>query len=64
MNINQTLGNLGDGRVVETKSGETIFKLDSCPKNPIVKPQELGLTWYEGDKLRVEDALDNSFAIK
>lgn len=45
--------NLGDGRVIETESGEVIFKLDSYEKNPIVKPQDIGLTWTENDKVKI-----------
>lgn len=45
--------NLGDGRVIETESGEAIFKLDSYEKNPIVKPQDIGLTWTENDKVKI-----------
>jgi len=45
--------NLGDGKVIEIESGETIFRLDSHEKNPIVKPQEIGLTWKENGKLRI-----------
>ena len=45
--------NLGDGKVIEIESGETIFRLDSNEKNPIVKPQEIGLTWKENGKLRI-----------
>lgn len=45
--------NLGDGRVIETESGEAIFKLDSYEKNPIVKPQDIGLMWTENDKVKI-----------
>lgn len=38
---------LGDGRVLPLDAGEIVFKLDSYKNNPIVKPQDLGLTWYE-----------------
>ncbi|NQS98203.1 MAG: hypothetical protein HQ591_07105 [candidate division Zixibacteria bacterium] len=29
------------------------FKLDSFENNPIVKPQDLGLTWHEDDELKI-----------
>ena len=38
---------LGDGKVIRLASGETVFKLDSYEKNPVVKPQDMGLTWNE-----------------
>jgi len=44
---------LGDGTVVLLDSGETVFKLDSFEDNPIVKPQDLGLTWHEKGELKV-----------
>jgi predicted GH43/DUF377 family glycosyl hydrolase len=43
---------LGDGKVVQIESGETIFKLDSYEKNPVVKPQDIGLTWHEDGELK------------
>lgn len=35
---------LGEGKIVRIESGETIFKLDSYEKNPIVSPQDPELT--------------------
>lgn len=43
----------GDGKVVEIETGETIFKLDSHEKNPIVTPREIGLTWDENGESNV-----------
>ncbi|MFV1976416.1 MAG: hypothetical protein ACC651_11760, partial [Candidatus Scalindua sp.] len=43
---------LGDGEVIRMDSGETIFKLDSYAHNPIIKPQDLGLTWHEDNVLK------------
>ena len=45
--------NLGDGKIMEIESGETIFGLDSHEKNPIVKPQDIGLTWKENGELKI-----------
>jgi predicted GH43/DUF377 family glycosyl hydrolase len=45
--------NLGDGKALELESGETVFKLDSCERNPIVRPQDLGLTWRENGELKI-----------
>jgi predicted GH43/DUF377 family glycosyl hydrolase len=42
---------LGDGEVIKLASGELIFKLASYPENPIVKPEEIGLTWEEEDRI-------------
>ena len=47
-----TMEKLGDGRVIQIESGETIFKLDSYEKNPVVRPQDIGLTWYENGELK------------
>jgi len=44
---------IGDGTVVLLDSGETVFKLDSFQNNPIVKPQDLGLTWHEKGELKI-----------
>jgi len=44
---------LGDGKVIEIESGETIFKLDSYEKNPIIKPQDIGLTWEENGESKI-----------
>ena len=43
---------LGDGVVLRTESGETIFKLDSYENNPIVRPQDIGLTWDDSGEAR------------
>jgi len=45
--------NFGDGKVIEIESGETIFILDSYEKNPIVTPQDVGLTWKENGELKI-----------
>jgi len=47
-----TMEKLGDGRVIQIESGETIFKLDSYEENPVVRPQDIGLTWYENGELK------------
>ena len=50
--LDPTVNKLGAGEITQTESGETIFKLDSFDNNPIVKPQDLGLTWYENGELK------------
>ena len=49
----RTLETLGDGELIATGSGKTIFRLASCEKNPVVKPQDIGLTWKEVGKTRI-----------
>jgi len=48
--FDQLVERLGDGEVVKTESGASIFKLDSYEGNPIVKPEDMGLTWCEDGK--------------
>ena len=51
--LDHTLNKLGTGEVIQIESGETIFKLDSFENNPIVKPQDLRLTWYQNGALKI-----------
>ena len=51
--LDRTVKELGDGKVVQIESGENIFKLDSYERNPIVKPKDIGLTWYENGELKI-----------
>ena len=51
--LNSTIKELGDGKVIQMASGDYIFKLDSYPENPIIRPQDIGLTWYEKDQLKI-----------
>ncbi len=51
--MDRTVQELSDGVVVSLDSGERAFKLDSCENNPIIKPQDLGLTWYENGELKI-----------
>lgn len=44
---------LGDGKVIQIASGETVFKLDSYEKNPVVKPQDITLTWNKDGKSKI-----------
>jgi len=50
--LDQLVKRLGNGEVARTESGEKIFKMDSYEGNPIIKPQDIGLTWYEDGKLQ------------
>lgn len=51
--LDYSIKEFGDGTVVSLDSGEVIFKLDSFKNNPIVKPQDVGLTWYENSELKM-----------
>ena len=46
--LDRTAEDLGEGSLLRLgPRGETLFRLDSYPGNPIVMPQDLGLTWDE-----------------
>ncbi len=51
--LDRRIPELGDGTIVRLKSGESLFKFDSCPDNPIVKPQDIGLTWQEDGEIKI-----------
>jgi len=53
MVLNSFITKLGEGTVVSLDSGEVAFKLSSFENNPIVKPQDLGLTWHENGELKI-----------
>lgn len=61
--LDKVVKELGEGEIVQTKSGEKIFKLDSYEGNPIIKPQEIGLTWYEDEKLQTGAVFNGGAAI-
>ena len=43
---------LGDGEVVRTATGKKIFKMSPFEGNPVVKPQDIGLSWHKDGKLQ------------
>jgi len=51
--LDNTIPKLGNGKIIHLDSGEDIFKLDSSENNPIVSPQDLGLTWHENGDLKI-----------
>ena len=51
--LDRSVQELSDGTAVLLDSGETVFKLASFENNPIVKPQNLGLTWHEKGELKI-----------
>lgn len=50
--LDRSVQELGDGETLLLDSGEAIFKLDSFENNPVVKPQDIGLTWQENSELK------------
>jgi len=58
MILDNFITKLGEGTVVSLDSGEVAFKLASFENNPIVKPQNLGLTWHEDDELKIGAAFN------
>jgi predicted GH43/DUF377 family glycosyl hydrolase len=50
--FNQFVKGLDDGEVVRTATGKKIFKMSSFERNPIVKPQDIGLSWYKDGELQ------------
>lgn len=53
MTLDTSIAKLGEGTIVSLDSGEVVFKLAAFDNNPIVKPQDVGLTWRENGGLRV-----------
>ena len=51
--LDLTVQKLGEGQVSKLKSGKFIFKLSSYEGNPVVKPQDLGLTWRRNGREEV-----------
>lgn len=51
--LDETVGRLEDGEVTRLSSGAHLFKLASYVNNPIVKPQSIGLTWWEKEKIQL-----------
>ena len=51
-NLDSGIKELGNGEIITIDSGDVIFKLNSYSENPIIKPQDLGLTWHEDNVLK------------
>jgi predicted GH43/DUF377 family glycosyl hydrolase len=51
--LEKSIQQLSNGSLVTLDNGESIFKLGSFEGNPIIKPQDIGLTWHEGDELKI-----------
>ncbi|PKP61591.1 hypothetical protein CVT91_02680 [Candidatus Atribacteria bacterium HGW-Atribacteria-1] len=50
--FNQFVKELGNGEVIRTATGKKIFKMSPFEGNPVVKPQDVGLSWYKDGKLQ------------
>ena len=51
--LDKSIQQLSNGSVVTLDNGEHIFKLGSFEGNPIIKPQDIGLTWHEDGELKI-----------
>jgi predicted GH43/DUF377 family glycosyl hydrolase len=51
--LDKGIQQLSNGSLVTLDNGEYIFKLGSFEGNPIIKPQDIGLTWHEDDELKI-----------
>ena len=56
--LDKSIQQLSNGSVVTLDNGEHIFKLGSFEGNPIIKPQDIGLTWHENDELKIGAAFN------
>ena len=43
MDLKEFSKKIGEGKIVKSRSGKSIFKLENYSNNPILKPQDLGL---------------------
>ncbi|MCH7760212.1 hypothetical protein IIA15_02255 [candidate division TA06 bacterium] len=51
--LDKSIQQLSNGSLITLDNGEHIFKLGSFEGNPIVKPQDIGLTWHEDGELKI-----------
>ena len=61
--LDKSIQQLSNGSVVTLHNGEHIFKLGSFEGNPIIKPQDIGLTWHEDNELKIGAAFNGGAAI-
>ena len=57
--LDKSIQKLGNGTLSTLDNGEYIFKLGSFEGNPIIKPQDIGLTWHEDDELKIGAAFNS-----
>lgn len=51
--LDRTVRDLGEGSLVPLDSGQVLFKLDSHEANPVLTPQQFGLTWHVDGEPRI-----------
>lgn len=51
--LDKSIQQLSNGSIVTLDNGEPIFKLGSFEGNPVIKPQDIGLTWHDNDELKI-----------
>ena len=56
--LDKSIQQLSNGSVVTLDNGEHIFKLGPFEGNPIIKPQDIGLTWHEDYELKIGAAFN------
>jgi len=56
--LDKSIQQLSNGSVVTLDNGEHIFKLGSFKGNPIIKPQDISLTWHEDGELKIGSAFN------
>ena len=49
----EKIKNIGEGEIVKTSSGETVFRLSDYDGNPIIHPKDIGLKWKENGEERI-----------
>ena len=50
--LDKTAKDLREGEIIDIGPKDYVFKLSSYKANPIIRPSDLGLTWYENGKLK------------
>lgn len=51
--LDKSIQQLSNGSIVTLDDGEPIFKLGSFEGNPVIKPQDIGLTWHDNGELKI-----------
>ena len=51
MGLKEFSKKIGEGKIVKSRSGKSIFKLETYSNNPILKPQDLGLVWRKNNRI-------------
>jgi predicted GH43/DUF377 family glycosyl hydrolase len=56
--LDKSIQQLSNGSLITLDNGAYIFKLGSFEGNPIIKPQDIGLTWHVDDELKIGAAFN------